>query len=134
MLAFALLAAACTPPLADHPESAFYLNFEGPPPLPPDFKGGSVPSEGHDVWFCFTSPTELKLRDADRWQSADASDEVDQFKTLCNAPALDAPEQLRALRASDHGARAVYTRVLLHEPRTGAYFVRTYRRMKPDTR
>jgi hypothetical protein len=129
VIAFALLAAGCEPPLADDPRSAFFLNFEGPPPLPADFRGGSVPSSGHDVWFCFHSPTELKLRDADRWQSAEPADEVAAFNTLCDDPALKTPEKLRALRAADNGARSTYTRLLLHEPASGAYFVRTFRRV-----
>ena len=119
--------AACQPPLADDPKAAFFLNFEGPPPLPADFRGGAVPGAGHDVWFCFHAPSELKLRDADRWQSADPNEEIEAFSELCPDAALRNVDTLQALRARERGTRSEYSRVLLRDPATNAYFVRTLR-------
>jgi hypothetical protein len=122
LCAAALLAAACRPPLAAEPSALFYLAFEGPPALPPTFKGGAITKQPADVWFCFTGMETYKLRDLDRWRAAEPAEQAPFFKAVCPDPILDTPGRLQALQWND----ARENKLLLSDPVTGRYFFRVW--------
>jgi hypothetical protein len=115
--------AACRPPRASDPEAMFYLLYEGPPRLPPTFKGGVFNAQPVDTWFCFTSLETYKVRDLDRWRAVEPAEQVAAFKKVCPDPILDTPGRLQGLQWSDgRGGK-----LILSDTVTGRYFYRGWK-------